>query len=91
MSTDTETEAGTGELRSADGEVWLPGARYELVIKPAEILGGLPVIRGSILNGPSGGFQTRWVGADAVLHLEDGRQWECSLADAAGNLTARGR
>ena len=87
----TDTEAGTGEFRSAEGKVWLAQARYELVIKPAEILGGLPIIRGSILNPPAGGFQHAWIGTDAVLQLEDGREWACALADAGGNLTARGQ
>jgi hypothetical protein len=87
----TDTEAGTGELRSAEGEVWVANARYELVIRPADMLGGLPIIRGSILNPPAAGFQRAWVGGDAVLQLEDGREWECALADAGGNLTARGQ
>ena len=86
-----ETEAGTGELRAVDGSVWLPAARYELTIAAAEILGGLPVIRGSVANPPSGGFAPSLVGADAILQLEDGRQWECTLADQFGGLTARGQ
>ena len=86
-----QTEAGIGELRAAGGEVWLPEARYELVIKPADILGGLPVIRGAILNVPGSGFAQSLVGSDAVLRLDDGREWECTLADPAGSLTARGQ
>ncbi|HVL69842.1 MAG TPA: hypothetical protein VM364_21465 [Vicinamibacterales bacterium] len=86
-----DKEAGTGELRSADGAVWLREARYELVIKPADILGGLPLIRGAILNPPEGGFAPGQVGAEAVLRLDDGREWECALADTGGRLTARGQ
>jgi hypothetical protein len=87
----TDTEVGIGELRSAEGEVWLSNVRYELVIKAADILGGLPIIRGAILNPPPGGFQAAWIGTEAVLHLDDGREWECALADAGGHLTARGQ
>lgn len=91
MAIDTETEAGVGEFRSAGGDVWITDARYELIIKPADILGGLPIIRGSILNPPPHGFDIGWIGVEAVLQLEDGREWECALADAGGNLTARGQ
>ena len=86
-----DTEAGTGELRAADGAVWLNEAQYELIIKPAEILGGLPIIRGAILNAPSDGRFEPLVGVDAVLRLADGREWACALEDAGGNLTARGQ
>lgn len=86
-----DTEAGTGELRSADGMIWMADAQYELKIQPADILGGLPVIRGTILNPPNGGFETTQIGADAVLRLADGREWECALADQRGRLTARGQ
>lgn len=84
-----ETEAGTGELRGADGAVWLQEAQYELTIQPAEILGGLPIIRGTILNAPPDGRFGSLAGADAVLRLADGREWACALADAEGRLTAR--
>ena len=86
-----DTEAGTGTLKSADGVVWLAEATYELVIKPAEILGGLPVIRGTITNAPAGGFPASAVGVDAVLRLSDGREWDCALEDPSGALTARGQ
>ena len=86
-----ETEAGIGELKAAGGETWLSDAQYELVIRPAEILGGLPVIRGTIVNPPAEGFEPSLVGEDAVLRLADGREWDCTLADPSGQLTARGQ
>lgn len=86
-----ETEAGTGELRAADGAVWLNEAQYELTIKPADILGGLPIIRGTILNAPPDGRFGALVGVDAVLRLADGREWACALEDGEGRLTARGQ
>jgi hypothetical protein len=84
------TEAGTGELRAADGEVWLRGARYELTVDHAQILGGLPAIHGVILNPPPHGFAARMFGVEAVLQLENGREWPCVLADGAGTLRGRG-
>lgn len=84
------TEAGTGELCGAGGDVWLPDARYELTIDHADITGGLPFIHGSILNAPPRGFSEWMVGNDAILRLEDGREWLCILVDGAGGLRPRG-
>lgn len=84
------TEAGTGELRGAAGDVWLPDVQYELIIDHAQILGGLPAIHGAVLNGPPHGFAAWMIGTDAVLCLEDGREWQCVLADGSGTLRGRG-
>ena len=64
--------------------------QYELTIDHAEILGGLPEIRGALLNPPPQGFMASIVGAEAVLRLEDGREWDCVLADRSGTLRGRG-
>jgi hypothetical protein len=84
------SETGTGQLHAVDGEVWLLDARYELTIDHAQILGGLPAINGAILNPPSDGFAARMLGVEAVLRLEDGREWDCVLADQGGTLRGRG-
>jgi hypothetical protein len=83
------TETGTGELCGTAGDVWLPDARYELTIDHAQIAGGLPAIRGAILNAPPHGFREYMIGTEAVLRLEDGREWTCVLADGSGTLIGR--
>jgi hypothetical protein len=83
-------EAGTGELRQISGETILKAARYELTITHAKILGGLPSISGVILNPPPHGFPLPLVGSELMLRLEDGREWDCLLADSGGTLTGRG-
>ena len=83
-------EAGTGELREINGQTVLKGARYELTITHAKILGGLPSISGVILNPPPDGFAVPLVGSELMLRLEDGREWDCLLADSRGTLTGRG-
>ena len=84
------TEAGTGELCGPGGDVWFPDARYELTIDHARISGGLPFIHGAVLNTPPRGFSEWMVGSDAILRLEDGREWLCVLADGSGALRPRG-
>ena len=84
------TEVGTGELRGAGGDVWLPVVQYELIIDHAQIAGGLPVIHGAVLNPPPYGFAAWMIGTDAVLCLQDGREWQCVLSDGSGTLRGRG-
>ena len=84
------TETGTGELCGSGGDVWLPDARYGLTIDHADIAGGLPFISGSILNPPPRGVSEWMVGTDAILRLEDGREWLCVLVDGGGVLRPRG-
>lgn len=73
------SEAGVGELHTPDGRTLLSNVRYELTIGHAEVLGGLPVITG-MLEQQRAGELSSLGGADVVLRLEDGRQWECVLA-----------
>ena len=91
MKTGTrEEQAGIGELRTLDGEPLLPNASYSLIIEHAEIAGGLPHIRGAILNAPAGGFPESLVDAEVLLRLADGGEWDCRLVDARGTLAPRG-
>src|ERR687898_457444 len=85
-----ENETGIGALRTADGRAILDGASYTLTIEHARIAGGLPQIRGEILNPPDGGFPPAAIGGELLLHLQDGREWECQLADARGTLEPGG-
>ena len=86
-----QKEAGIGELRTLDGRTLLGDARYNLSIEHPEIAGGLPLIRGEILNAPSDGFPSSVVDSEVLLRLEDGREWDCRLADARGTLAPRGQ
>ena len=85
-----EEQAGIGELRALDGQALLKNARYSLTIEHPEIAGGLPYIRGSILNAPDDGFPATAVDAEVLLKLEDGREWDCRLTDSRGTLVPRG-
>ena len=91
MNGPRENEAGIGELRTLDGRTVLDGASYKLTIEHAEIAGGLPLIRGEILNPPSDGFPSSIVDSEVLLRLEDGREWDCRLADTRGTLAPRGQ
>ena len=84
-----EQETGIGALRTADGRSILDRVSYTLTIHHAAIAGGLPQIRGAILNPPDDGFPPAAVGAEVCLRLEDGREWECRLADEHGTLAPR--
>ena len=84
-----EQEAGIGALHMPDGRSILDDASYSLTIDHAEIAGGLPHIRGEILNPPEEGFPAAAVGAEVCLWLEDGRHWDCRLADERGTLSPR--
>ena len=90
MNGPRDNETGIGLLESAEGRLILNQASYSLTIDHAQIAGGLPYIRGEILNPPDGGFASTEVG-DALLRLQDGRQWACTLADTRGTLTPRGQ
>ena len=90
MNGPRDNEAGIGHLRSLDGATILDAARYELTIHHPEIAGGLPLIRGQILNAPADGFPPSIVESEVLLRLEDGREWDCRLADARGTLAPRG-
>ena len=89
MNGPREQETGVGALRTPDGRNILDGASYSLTIHHAEIAGGLPQIRGEILNPPDDGFPAGAIGAEVCLRLEDGREWECRLADQKGTLSPR--
>jgi hypothetical protein len=89
MNGPRDNETGIGALHGADGRSILDKASYNLIIDHARIAGGLPHIRGEILNPPEGGFPPAAVGTEVLLHLQDGRRWECLLADTAGTLTPR--
>ena len=89
MNGPRENETGIGTLRTPDGYAILDNANYHLTIEHARIAGGLPQIRGEILNPPDGGFPAGTVGAEVLLHLQDGRAWECKLADDRGTLAPR--
>ena len=89
MNGPRENETGIGELRAPDGQPILDNANYKLTIEHPQIAGGLPRIRGEIMNPPAGGFPSVDVGAEVLLYLEDGREWECRLADARGTLAPR--
>ena len=90
MNGPRENQTGIGALRTPDGRAILAEANYNLTIDHPEIAGGLPQIRGEILNPPDGGFPPAAVGGEVRLHLQDGREWECRLADARGTLAPRG-
>ena len=91
MNGPRENEAGVGELRTLDGQTLLDAATYKLTIDHAEIAGGLPLIRGEILNAPQEGFPPSLVDGEVLLRLEDGREWDCRLIDARGTLAPRGQ
>jgi hypothetical protein len=91
MNGPRENEAGIGELRTIDGHTLLGNARYNLSIEHPEIAGGLPLIRGEILNAPLDGFPSSVIDSEVLLRLEDGREWDCRLADARGRLAPRGQ
>jgi hypothetical protein len=90
MKPTVESEIGTGQLNALTGDAILEPAQYTLTIEHPEIAGGLPLIRGRILNVPSGGMPQGVVGSEVLLRLEDGREWDCRLADATGFLEPRG-
>jgi hypothetical protein len=85
-----ESEAGIGRLQTLGGDAILNPAEYSITVEHAQIAGGLPLIRGQILNVPDGGLPAAIVGREVLLHLEDGREWDCRLADARGLLEPRG-
>ena len=88
MHTSRDNETGVGTLRTIDGSSILDKASYNLTIEHPRIAGGLPRIHGEILNPPDGGFPAEALG-EALLYLDDGREWECRLTDRRGTLGPR--